>query len=288
MANEGKSLWQDAVERIKRDKLAVAALIIVAIYSLIAILSSIGLLAADWGQEVGAAYSAPSSDFILGTDIFGRDVLRKVIHGTQVAMSIGFVTTVVAAVIGIFLGALAGYFGGVVDEIIVWFYTTMSSIPGIILLMSLVLVLGKGILAVYIALGVTSWVGLCRLIRGEVMKHKNREYVQAASAIGAGHMRKLFIHILPNVFHIVIIQSSLLFQTAIKSEVILSYLGIGVQNQPSWGTMINDAKTELTRAEPVWWQLFGASIAMFVLVLALNILGDAMRDALDPKLKGKD
>jgi ABC-type dipeptide/oligopeptide/nickel transport system permease subunit len=288
MAEKGKSLWQDAFERIKRDKLAVIALVVVVLYSIIAILSGLGLVAADWGQEVGGQYMSPNSANWLGTDIFGRDVFRKVVHGTQIAMSIGFVTTFIAVFIGVILGALAGYFGGYVDEFIVWFYTTMSSIPGIILLMSLVLVLGKGLLAVYIALGITSWVGLCRLVRGEVMKHKHREYVQAAGAIGCGHFRKLFIHILPNVFHIVIIQSSLLFQTAIKSEVILSYLGIGVQNQPSWGTMINDAKTELTRAEPVWWQLAGASVAMFFLVLALNILGDAVRDALDPKLKGKD
>lgn len=115
------------------------------------------------------------------------------------------------------------------------------------------------------------------------MKHKNREYVQAASAIGAGHKRKLFKHILPNVTHIVIINTSLQFQVAIKSEVILSYLGLGVSGQPSWGTMIDDAKVELARG--VWWQLGAATLAMFVIVLAFNILGDALRDSLDPKLK---
>jgi ABC-type dipeptide/oligopeptide/nickel transport system permease subunit len=118
------------------------------------------------------------------------------------------------------------------------------------------------------------------------MKHKNREYVQAASAIGAGHMRKLFLHILPNVTHVIIINTSLQFQTAIKSEVILSFIGLGVISEPSWGKMINDAKLELMR--DVWWQLLGASVAMFFIVLAFNILGDALRDALDPKLKGKD
>lgn len=287
MQEKGKSLWADAFDRLKRDKAAVISLIVVGIYALIAILSATGVLASDWNKEVGERYMAPSSDFWFGTDIFGRNVLTKVIHGTQIAMSIGFITAIVAIPIGIFLGAIAGYFGGWIDEVVVWLYTTITSIPRIMLLISITMVLGKGLTAVYIALGSTSWVALCRLIRGEVMKHKNRDYVQAAAAIGGGHPRKLFLHIIPNVLHIVIINASLQFQMAIKSEVILSYLGIGVQNQPSWGTMINDASTELTRANPVWWQLAGATLAMFCIVLAFNILGDALRDALDPKLKGK-
>lgn len=280
-----KSLWLDAWHRLKRDKIAVASLSIVIIYSVVAILSAMGLVAADWGKEIGPSYAPPGSDFWLGTDIFGRSVALKVIHGTQVAMSVGLVTSLIAIPIGVSLGAVAGYFGGWVDEIVVWFYTTFSSIPGIMLLMSIAFILGKGLTTIYIALGLTSWVGLCRLIRGEVMKHKDREYVLAAKAIGASHNRRLFKHILPNVTHIVIINTSLQFQIAIKSEVILSYLGLGVSGQPSWGTMIDDAKLELARG--VWWQLAGATIAMFVVVLAFNILGDALRDALDPKLKGK-
>lgn len=282
------SLWHDAWRRLKRDKIAVVSLIIVALYALVGLLSAMGLLASDWNIEVGPSYAAPFEnwDYILGTDIFGRSVITKVIHGTQIAMSVGLVSSLIAIPIGVGLGALAGYFGGKVDEIVVWFYTTVSSIPGIMLLMSIAFILGKGITTVYIALGLTSWVGLCRLIRGEVMKHKNREYVQAADAIGAGHTRKLIKHILPNVTHIVIINTSLQFQVAIKSEVILSYIGLGVSGQPSWGTMIDDAKLELARG--VWWQLAGATFAMFFVVLAFNILGDALRDALDPKLKGKE
>lgn len=285
---KGKSLWVDAWKRLTRDKIAVASMIVVLIYSLIAILAALGLIAADWNTEVGPSYAPAFEnwDYILGTDIFGRSVLTKVIHGTQVAMSVGLITSLIAIPIGLVLGSLAGYFGNWVDELIVWFYTTVSSIPSIMLLMSIAFVLGKGITTVYIALGLTSWLGLCRMIRGEVMKHKDREYVQAAAALGAGHPRKLFRHITPNVTHIVIIYTSLQFQVAIKSEVILSYLGLGVSGQPSWGTMINDAKLELARG--VWWQLASAGVAMFVVVLAFNLLGDALRDALDPKLKGKD
>jgi peptide/nickel transport system permease protein len=282
---ETKSLWHDALIRITKDKWAFGSLIIICIYALIALLVFVGAIGGDWAQEVGASNLPPSAEHLFGTDIFGRSVLAKVIRGTQIAMSVGLVTSMIAIPIGVILGALAGYFGGWVDDFITWLYTTFSSIPNIMLLISITMILGKGIFAVYVALGATSWVTLCRLIRGEVMKHKEREYVQAAGAIGGGHMRKLFKHILPNVTHIVIINTSLQFQFAIKSEVLLSFLGLGVQGEPSWGVMIDDAKLELARG--VWWQLAGATIAMFLIVLAFNLLGDALRDALDPKLKGK-
>lgn len=280
-----RSLWKDAFVRLCKDKVAMFSLIIVIFYTLVAVLAWLGIIASDWSKEVGTSYAEPSFQFLLGTDIFGRDVFSKIIHGTQVAMSVGLVTSLIAIPIGVFFGAVAGYYGGLIDEIIVWFYTTFSSIPSIMLLIAFTFILGKGITSVYIALGLTSWVSLCRLIRGEVMKHKEREYIQAAGAIGGGDFRKLFLHILPNVSHIVIINTSLQFQTAIKTEVILSFLGLGVQGRPSWGTMIDDSKLELARG--VWWQLAGATTAMFVIVLAFNFLGDALRDALDPKLKGK-
>lgn len=280
-----KSLWADAFTRLARDKMALMSMVIVFVYAIIALLALLGVGLPDWQNSVGKEYLPPSADHWMGTDLFGRDVFAKIIHGTQIAMSVGLVTSLIAIPIGVFFGAIAGYFGGVVDDLVSWFITTFSSIPNIMLLISVTLILGKGLTAVYIALGMTGWVSLARLIRGEVMKHKEREYVQAANAIGGGHARKLFKHILPNVMHLVIINTSLQFQTAIKSEVILSYLGIGVQGQPSWGTMIDDARMELARG--VWWQLAGATIAMFIVVLAFNILGDALRDALDPKLKGK-
>jgi peptide/nickel transport system permease protein len=279
------SLWKDAFIRLSKDKLALVSLIIVLTYFFVAILSALGFIASNWSQEVGASNLAPSMEHFFGTDIFGRSVLLKVIRGTQVAMSVGVAASIIAIPIGVLLGALAGYFGGWIDDFVTWLYTTFSSVPNIMLLISITLILGKGIFAVYIALGATSWVTLCRLIRGEVMKHKEREYVQAAGAIGGGHFRKLFRHILPNVSHIIIINTSMQFQIAIKSEVILSYLGLGVQGEPSWGTMIDDAKLELVRG--VWWQLAGATVAMFFILLAFNILSDALRDALDPKLKGK-
>jgi ABC-type dipeptide/oligopeptide/nickel transport system permease subunit len=280
-----RSLWHYAFKRIVQDKLSCTALVIVAFYFLIAILTALGIIAANWGAEIGPSYAPPSADFIFGTDIFGRSVFLKMVKAAETAVAIGLATATIALVIGTLLGMLAGYFGGIVDELIVWLYTTWSSIPGIMLLVAIAFILGKGTTTVFISLGVTSWVGLCRVVRGEVMKHKDREYAQAASALGASHTRRIFKHILPNISHVMIINFSLTFEAAIKAEVILSYLGLGVQGRPSWGTMIDDSKLELARG--VWWQLGAATLAMFIIVLAFNILGDALRDALDPKLKGK-
>lgn len=283
-----KSLWMHAWESLRRDKIAVTSMIFIALYTLLAFLTFTGVIASDWSKEIGSSYLAPSFEnplLVFGTDIFGRSVLLKTLKGVEMAIAIGLVTSVISTVIGITFGLVSGYFGGKVDELIVWFYTSLASIPYIMLLFAVMFVLGKGTFTLFIALGITSWVPLCRLVRGEVLRHKEREYVQAAAALGAGHKRRMIKHILPNIFHIVIIQFSLRFQTAIKSEVILSYLGLGVQGVPSWGTMIDDAKLELARG--VYWQLAAATFAMFILVLALNLLGDSLRDALDPKLKGK-
>mmetsp|Transcript_6117 Transcript_6117/g.13715 ORF Transcript_6117/g.13715 Transcript_6117/m.13715 type:complete len:289 (+) Transcript_6117:6059-6925(+) len=280
-----RSLWGEIIGRVLKKRPALVALLVITLYATVALLACCGFVASDWNIEVGSSYETPSMQHWFGTDIFGRSVLAKVIKGTEVAMSVGLVVGLIAITIGVALGALAGYFGGILDECIVWFYTTVASIPSTMLLIALAFILGKGIVSVYIALGATNWVELCRLIRGEVKRHKDREYIQAASALGASHLRKLCKHILPNVLHIVIIRFALIFQFAIKSEVVLSYLGLGMQDSPSWGVMIDDAKTELTRG--IWWQLAFATLAMFLIVLAFNILSDALRDALDPKLQGK-
>ena len=227
-------------------------------------------------------YAPPSSRHLLGTDIQGRDVLARVLQGTLISLKVALLMSVIYIVIAVVLGSLAGYFGGWVDDLIQWLYQTLASVPGMLLLIALTFVLGQGLLNVAIALGVVGWVGLCRLMRAEYMKHKERDYVLAARALGAGSFRIIFKHILPNTFHIVIISFSLGFVRAIMAEVVLTFVGLGAQaHEPSWGRMITDA-----RAEPaVWWPLAGATAAMFVVCLAFNIFGDSLRDALDPKLK---
>lgn len=219
----------------------------------------------------------------LGTDGLGRDVWQRLVQGARIAYRVGIVTSLIAIPIGLILGCLAGYFGGRTDDVIVWLYSTFASIPGLLFVLAIAMVVGRGLLGVYLGIGLTTWVGLCRLIRGEVIKHKSQPYVQAARALGLSHARILFLHILPNVFHIVIVTFTIRFPAAVGTEVILSFLGIGVRGEPSWGVMISNARLQLWQG--VWWEMTFVTLAIFFLVLAFNILGDGLRDALDPRLR---
>lgn len=281
------SLWWDAFRRFKKNKIGVVSFWVIISYVIIAILAATGLIFPDAQVPNQAeAYSSISWAHPFGTDIFGRDILGRAVHGIVTAISIGLLASTLSLVIGLFLGAIAGYFGGKVDAFVVWLYTTVDSIPYILLIPSLTFVLGRGLINVFIAVGLTSWVTTARLVRGEFFKHKSRDYVMAAHAIGAGDGRKIFGHILPNVAHLAFVQFGLGFVSAIKIEVILSYLGLGVDpSQPSWGLMIDDAKNELAR--PYWGNLAAATVFMFGLILSFNLFNDALREALDPKMKNK-
>jgi peptide/nickel transport system permease protein len=192
---------------------------------------------------------------------------------------------VVATIIGTFFGALSGYFGGWVDDLLNWFYSVFSSIPYLLLILAVAAVVNsKGAGTIVLILGATGWAGIARLVRAEYMKHKAREYVQAATAIGASNWRKMFVHIFPNISHVALVQLSLHVVLFIKSEVILSFLGFGVPvDTVSWGSMLNEAQSELILGK--WWQLAAATLFMAVLVTAFSLFTDALRDALDPKLK---
>lgn len=245
-----------------------------------------GVLAEIRGQSVRASDTDKrASTLIFGGDKWGRDVLKKAIKGTETSMFVGLAAAALAALLGTVFGALAGYYGHWIDDFFNWFYSVFTSIPYLLLILSIAAVLNqKGTLTVILILGLTGWTGIFRLIRAEYMKHKVREYVQAADAIGASHMRRIFVHILPNVSHVVLVQLSLHVVLFIKSEVVLSFLGFGVGvDTVSWGSMLNEAQTELLLGK--WWQLAAATVAMAALVTAFGLLTDALRDALDPKLK---
>lgn len=282
-AQIGESLGKRALKKLLKRKFVVLCFITVFIYTLIAILGYLDLLP-DFQQRVGGKYEAPSWDVakILGTDIFGRSVLYKLLAGTKTAMTIGFVVTLISVPIGMVLGCLSGFYGKTVDAAINWVYSVISSVPYILLIIGISYVLGKGMSSVCIALGAVSWVSLCRMIRGEVLKHKSREYVLAMRLIGASNATIMFKHILPNVMHLAIITSSLTIMGAIKSEVVLTFLGVGIQDGSSWGTMVSDVSGELVNG--IWWPCISVTAIMFVIVYALNVVGDALRDALDPKI----
>ncbi len=243
------------------------------------------------GKGVPAVTAAPAevraATLPFGGDKWGRDVIAKTIKGSETSIFVGLAAAAVATLIGTLLGALAGYYGGKTDDLLNWFYSVFSSIPYLLLILAVAAVLQqKGTMTIVLILGLTGWTGVFRLIRAEYLKHKGREYVQAADAIGASNSRRMFVHIFPNVSHVVLVQLSILAVGFIKAEVILSFLGFGVPvDVVSWGSMLNEAQTELILGK--WWQLAAAGTAMAVLVTAFSLFTDALRDALDPKLRGR-
>jgi peptide/nickel transport system permease protein len=310
----GVSLWEDSLRRFKKDTLGVVCFVVICVYFVVALLGlaqvfgdpmkshplhskakpSFSAAAAE--SVTGASEDAealqvepPRTLLLLGTDIHGKSVLARVVGGTWVAIALGFSTALLSTFIGGVLGALSGWFGRSVDSAIVWLYSTVSSIPSLVLIMSIVYVFKQqggnaaGFIGVFLAMGLTYWVGTCRVIRGEFMKLKQRDYVLAAESLGISRTRIIFGHVMPNASHLLFIMASLIFVEAIKSEVVLSYLGVGLQGQPSWGLIIQDAETELTKG--YWWQMTFTSIALFGIVLAFQVFGDSLRDALDPRLR---
>lgn len=280
----GDTLWRRAWRRLKASRLTLTCFVIIAIYLLLAILGYTRWIP-DFQQQVGEKFMRPSPAspaLWLGTDVFGRSVLFKLFAGARTAITLGLLVTCISLPIGLCLGAVAGYFGGKIDGLVQWVYSVIVAVPYILLIIAITYILGKGMLAICIAMGIVGWVGLCRMTRAEFIKLREREFVLASRLLGASDGRLIFRHILPNVMHIAIVAASMEIMGAIKAEVILTYLGVGVQDGSSWGQMISDAPGELLNG--IWWPTFGVSLALFLIVFALNRVGDALRDALDPRL----
>ncbi|MEO6052731.1 MAG: ABC transporter permease [Chthoniobacterales bacterium] len=300
--------WARPLSRFSRSYSGWIALTIVVIYLVIA---TSNLILTPWAQADGrpmslldlafknvpkeTSYSAPFTkiDFknrkllsvhILGTDALGKDVLQQTMKGASTALLIGTLTSLIYIPIGVILGISAGYYKRYLDDIVQYLYSTVASIPGILLLVAIMIVLGKGIPQISFALGITGWIGLCRLLRGETLRQTERQYCEAARALGERDSSIIFRHILPNVMHLVMINFVLGFSGIILAEAILSYIGVGVPiGTASWGAMIDAARMELSREPKVWWNILSATGALFILVLSLNLLGDALRKAFDPK-----
>jgi peptide/nickel transport system permease protein len=304
-------LWEEAYRRLARNPMAMLSLGVICLYLLVAFMDSISWqdspttlpmtildrLYAKVPQE--RTYSAPGATMttgepiahpligrhLLGTDSTGKDIGLQTLKGCRTALIIGGFTSLMITPVAIILGMTAGYFGKWRDDSIQYVYTVFSSIPGIMLLIVLLLTFGKGLDRMCYALACTSWIGLCRLVRGETLKHRDREYVRAAKALGANNSRIMFRHILPNLLPIVIISVTLGFSGLAMQETILTYLGLGVQGTGSWGNMIEQARLELAREPLIWWNLASATSALFLMVLSFNVFGDALRDAIDPRLR---
>lgn len=304
-------LWGEAFRRLARNPSARTALAVIGIYATIGLADSVGwydaatqerrtVIDAIFERKPERTYSAPLATVttgepkpqkirekhILGTDSIGADVFYRTLKGVRTAFQIGGMRVLIVTPLALLLGLTAGYYGKWRDDVITYIYTVLSSVPGILLQIAMVLVLGKGIIQICLALGITRWVGLCRMVRGETIKHREREYVRSAKALGVTDMVILVRHILPNLLPVVIISTTLGFSNLVLSEAILSYLGVGVpDNVGSWGNMIDAARDELARDPVIWWNLTAATAAITGLALSLNLFGDALRDAVDPRLR---
>jgi peptide/nickel transport system permease protein len=256
-----------------------------------------------WMSFIGFTLYYLSQDYhVFGTDKVGQDVLYQTLKSIRTGLIIGTLTTLVMLPLALFMGISAGYFKGWVDDVIQYIYTTLNSIPGVLLIAAAVLMMQVymnthpeqfvtlaeradiRLLFLCIILGMTSWTGLCRVLRGETMKLREAEFVMAAKALGVGPFTILYRHILPNVMHLVLIAVVLDFSGLVLAEAVLSYVGVGVDpSMMSWGNMINSARLEMAREPIVWWSLTAAFVSMSVLVLAANLFADVVRDAFDPR-----
>jgi len=269
--------------RLSRNKLALLGGVIVLFLALTAILAP-WLSPYDPGEiDVTRILEAPSREHPLGTDQLGRDVLSRMIWGSQISLLVGFVAVGILSIIGVFLGSLAGYYGGWIDSVIMRFVDIMLCFPTFFLILAVIAFVSPSIWAIMIVIGVFGWMGVARLIRAEILSLKEREFILAARSQGGGDLRIIFRHILPNALSPVLVSAILGVAAAILTESALSFLGIGVQPPtPSWGNMLTAGKDNIDIA---WWLSLYPGLAILITVLGYNLLGEGIRDALDPRLR---
>lgn len=278
----GDSLWSKALRKFRRDRVGMWSLAVVLAYAVVALGVVLGLWAGDWADVSGPKWTPVSGEYWFGTNIIGQDIFARSLYSTRTAFEVGLVVALGATALGAVLGSTAGFFSGSwIDEVIIWLMGVLDSVPFILLVAAISYTLQGSPWAMHIAMIATFWIGTARLIRGEVIKLKSLEYVEAAHAIGVSRFMIIFRHILPNTFHILLVQATLSFVAAIKSEVILSFLGLGVKDGMSWGLMISESTFEVLAG--FFNNFIAASVLMFGLVMAFNMFSDALQDALDPR-----
>ncbi|MGD0919158.1 MAG: oligopeptide ABC transporter permease [Thermodesulfobacteriota bacterium] len=281
MDSQKKSFWR----YFKRNRLAVGGLVIIVITFLIAGLASF-LSPYDPGKtEVSMKLNPPSFQHFLGTDQLGRDVFSRMLYGSRVSLSVGFVAVAISIGIGIFVGAISGYYGRWIDAVLMRFVDIMLCFPSFFLILTVVALLGPSLFKVMVVIGITSWMGTSRFVRAEFLSLRERDFTQAAKALGVKDHRIIFRHILPNALAPVFVTATLDVATAILVEAGLSFLGFGVQPPaPSWGNILTEGRTYIFDA---WWLTVFPGLAILITVLSFNLLGEGLRDALDPRLRGR-
>jgi len=291
-AIQGRTPWELAWRRLRKDKVAMISLVVIGLVFLLAIIAP---LIAQWtGHGVNTQYRdsgaldenglpvGPSSRFLFGTDPLGRDILVRVAYGARISLLVGVTATLLTVVLGVTVGLISGYFGGWVDTLLARLIDVILSVPFIMVAVALVSVFSPSLQIAILVIGFFSWASVARVVRGQVLSLKEREFVEAARSLGASDPRIMFVDILPNVMATVIIYTSLLVPVVILTQAALSYLGLGLQPPtPDWGGMISDAQGVYQQA---WWYLFFPSVALVITTLAFNLFGDGVRDALDPRI----
>ena len=269
--------------RFRRNRAAMVGLCFLAVLVVVAILAPWIAPYEITERDSGNFRASPSMDHLFGTDTIGRDVFSRVVFGARFSLKIGLAATAISITIGLVLGATAGFFGGLVETLIMRFTDVFLAIPYVVLAVAIAAVLGKGENTVILVLGFTGWLGICRIVRSSFLGLKQLEYVEAARALGYTRRRIMFRHMLPNALQPIIVYGTIAVGTVILAEAALSYLGVGPQDPtPAWGLMVRDAKSALATGPHM---LFFPGGAIFLTVLSLVFVGDGLRDALDPKLK---
>ncbi len=279
----GEGVWSPGWRRFKSNPMAVAGAVIVLFLYLTAIFAPL-IAPCDpilQGDIPAMRYRSPGGNHLLGTDKFGRDILSRIIHGSRVSLTISFVAVAISVVVGTVVGATAAYFGGIVDGVIMRIVDGLISIPRLFLLLTCIALFSSSFWLVVILLGVTGWMATARLVRGQIVALRGREFVRAAEALGAGGRVIMFRHLIPNTITVIIVAATLRIGGIILVEAALSFLGLGVPPPtPSWGQMVYQGREVLLRA---WWVSTFPGLAIVITVIGYNLLGDGLRDAFDPR-----
>jgi peptide/nickel transport system permease protein len=287
---QGRSPWVLAWRRLRQDKVAVASLVVILLLALLAILSP--LIAAWVGHPPNTPYTntgltgtglpvPPSGTFFFGTDSLGRDLFIRILYGAQVSLLVGFASTAIGTVLGVSIGMTAGYFGGWIDTVLARFTDAVLAFPYVVLALALAVVFGPSLLEVIVVISFFTWAAIARVVRGQTLSIKEKEYIEAARSIGASPVRIMVLDILPNLIAPVLVLATLAIPTAIVFEATLSYLGVGVQPPTaSWGNLLSQAQSYYQTS---WWYLIFPVVFLLITTLAFNLLGDGVRDALDPR-----
>jgi len=279
---KGRSLWEDAFARLKKNKLAMMGLIVLSLMTVLAILTPWITVYSYEQQDLMLGASPPSWQHWLGTDVFGRDQLTRILYGSRISLMVGFVATAVALCIGVLWGTVAGFVGGRVDQMMMRFVDVLYALPFTIFIILLTVVFGRSMLLLFLAIGAVEWLTMARIVRGQVLSVKRQEFIEAATAMGLSKWQIMTKHVMPNILGPIIIYTSLTIPSVILLESFLSFLGLGIQPpKSSWGSLISRGVETM---EEYPWLLIYPGLTLSITLFSLSFLGDGLRDALDPRV----